>query len=310
MTTFINGLAGLRPDGSEDEGPGRYRGRHLARNSAMGELVMSSGPRLQEFSYLLVCEVPPLPVAPRLMPIAFPLPEAITKGSKFRVTWTSYSALARVHSYVSLERMLACEGSVWRPPKRWSAPLMVSEMDSRGGRVNGRRVQWHTLRPADRLRLVAPDGGSMLLAVRSDGGPFTAWSTVFERTARRIRERFEPRFPHVHPHCCRHTFAMATMERLVAGFYEQAARLSAAGSDADAALSHYLTTTEPLLVLRDLLGHSSVLTTEKYLRRLDMLRIFREHYVESGRRWGLLDHEAAQRETDDEFADAGHEVGV
>ncbi|MGW1507345.1 hypothetical protein ACWCQW_54980 [Streptomyces mirabilis] len=122
-TTFINGLAGLRPDVSEDEGPGRYRGRHLARNSAMGELVMLSGPRLQEFSYLLVCEVPPLPVAPRLMPIAFPLPEAITKGSKFRVTWTSYSALARVHSYVSLERMLACEGSVWRPPKRWGAPL-------------------------------------------------------------------------------------------------------------------------------------------------------------------------------------------
>ncbi|WP_371551389.1 hypothetical protein OG266_38420 [Streptomyces sp. NBC_00554] len=265
--TFINGLAGLRPDGSEDEGPGRYRGRHLARNGAVGELVMSSGTRLQEFSYLLACEIPPLPPAPRLMPIAFPLPEAITKGSKFRVTWTSYSALARVHSYLSLERMLACEGSVWRPPKRWGAPLFVSEMDSRGGRANGRRVHWHTLRPAERRRLVAPDGGSMLLAVRSDGGPFTAWSTVFERTAQRIRERFEPRFPHVHPHCCRHTFAMATMERLVAGFYEQAARLSAAGGDADAALSNYLTTTEPLLVLRDLLGHSSVLTTEKYLNR-------------------------------------------
>lgn len=308
--TFVNGLAGLRPDGSEEEGPGRFRGRHLARNGAVGELVMSSGMRLREFSHLLGCEIPPLPPAPRLMPIAFPLPEAITKGSKFRVTWTSYGALARVHSYLSLERMLACEGSAWRPPRRWGAPLFVSEMDSRGGRVNGRRVQWHTLRPAERRRLVAPDGGSMLLAVRSDGGPFTAWSTVFERTARRIRERFEPRFPHVHPHCCRHTFAMATMERLVAGFYEQAARLSAAGSDADAALSYYLTTTEPLLVLRDLLGHSSVLTTEKYLRRLDMMRIFREHYVESGKRWGLLDREQAQREADDEFDVAEQKVGV
>ncbi|MER5185148.1 hypothetical protein ABT009_43875 [Streptomyces sp. NPDC002896] len=58
---------------------------------------------------------------------------------------------------------------------------------------------------------------------------------------------------------------MSAMERLVAGFYEQAARLSAAGSAAEAALSHYLTTSEPLLVLRDLRGHSSVLTTEKYL---------------------------------------------
>ncbi|MER5214257.1 hypothetical protein ABT063_27720 [Streptomyces sp. NPDC002838] len=31
---FVNGLAGLRPDGSEEEGPGRFRGRHLARNGA------------------------------------------------------------------------------------------------------------------------------------------------------------------------------------------------------------------------------------------------------------------------------------
>jgi len=164
-------------------------------------------------------------------------------------------------------------------------------MDSRGGRVNGRRVQWHTLRPAERRRLVAPDGGSMLLAVRSDGGPFTAWSTVFERTARRIRERFGPRFPHVHPHCCQLTFAMATRERLVAGFYEQAARLSAAGSDADAALSHYLTTTEPLLVLRDLLGHSSVLCGLDQLGFAGdasaLTRTVLAEYWRSRRRWRL-----------------------
>ncbi|MFD8951996.1 site-specific integrase [Streptomyces xanthophaeus] len=302
-TMFVNGLAGLRPDGTEDEGPGRFRGRHLARNGAVGELVLSSGLRLQEFTYLLACEVPALPPAPTLMPIAFPLPESITKGRKFRVTFASYSALARTHAYLGLERMLACEGSAWLPPKRWGEPLLVTEMDARGGRVNGDRVLWETLRPAQRRRLVAPDGGSMLLAVRSDGGPFTAWASVFERTSKRIAERFDPRFPHVHPHRLRHTFAMAVMERLVAGFYEQAARLAAAGSGADAALAHYLTTSEPLLVLRDLLGHSSVLTTEKYLRRLDMLRVFREHYEDTGRRWGFLEDEAAEREADTEFAD-------
>jgi len=269
---FVNGLAGLRPDGSEEEGPGRFRGRHLARNGAVGDLVFSSGLRLQEFTYVLACEIPPLPSAPQLMPIAFPLPEKITKGSKFRVTWTSYTALARVHSYLGLERMLTCEGSLWRPPRRWGEPLLVSEMNGWGGRVNGSWVSWRTLGPGQRRRLVAQDGGSMLLATRSDGGPFTAWSSLFKRTSDRIRRRFEPRFPHVHPHYGRHTFAMSTMERLVAGFYEQAARLSAAGGGADGALAHYLTTTEPLLVLRDLLGHSSVLTTEKYLKRLDMLR--------------------------------------
>jgi hypothetical protein len=74
--------------------------------------------------------------------------------------------------------------------------------------------------------------------------------------------------------------AMATLERLVAGFYVQAVQLAAAtGTDdaaagPDAALALYLAKSDPLMVLRDLLGHSSVLTTEAYLRRLDMTRIY------------------------------------
>jgi hypothetical protein len=59
-----------------------------------------------------------------------------------------------------------------------------------------------TLTPADRRRLVAPDGGSCLLAVKNGGGPFTAWATVFERASDRIRATAEPRFPHVTPTGC------------------------------------------------------------------------------------------------------------
>lgn len=120
--------------------------------------------------------------------------------------------------------------------------------------------------PVSVMRLVAPGGGSMLLSVCGPGRPFTAWNTVFERASDRIRERYEPRFPHVHPHRGRHTFAMQTMTKLASGYYARLAQKVQPG-DTDAALALYLTRHEPLLILRDLLGHSSALTTEKYLAR-------------------------------------------
>jgi hypothetical protein len=59
------------------------------------------------------------------------------------------------------------------------------------------------------------------------------------------------------------------------------------------------------MVLRDLLGHSSVLTTEVYLRRLDTTRIFSDAYEHAGTHAGLLDHAVAEREAGDELTDAG-----
>jgi integrase len=298
---FLQALAGLAPDGGEDP---RYRGRELARNAAVGGLAFATGLRSQEFTYLLAAEIPPLPGTPTTLPVPFPVPAGLAKGGKFRTTWISYEALAEMHRYLGLHRPLAAGGSAWRPPRNWGEPLAVSGADSRGGRVNGRRVSWGTLRPAERLRLVAPGGGSMLAAVRADGGPFTAWATVFERAADRVRDRFDPRFPHVHPHRARHTFAIATLEQLVSGYYQQAAKL-VKDTGADAGLALYLSRADPLMVLRDLLGHSSVITTEAYLRRLDMTRVYREAYERSGHEHGLLDGEAARREADEEFDEEG-----
>jgi hypothetical protein len=56
---------------------------------------------------------------------------------------------------------------------------------------------------------------------------------------------------------------MQTLEYLVTGHYRQAAKL-VRDTDADAALVFYL-----------MLGHSTVLTTEKYVRRFDTTRIYR-----------------------------------
>jgi integrase len=297
---FLDGLRGLLgPDDS-------YWGRELARNAAVGGLALATGLRLQEFTYLLAWEVPPLPPKPTDVPIPFPVPAGVTKGRKFRTTWISYDALASLHQYLELDRAATADGSQWRPPKGWGEPLLVTDPGPRGGRLNGARRPWDLLTPGERRRLVAPDGGAALIAVRGDGGPFTAWATVFERTANRIRRTSEPRFPHVNPHRLRHSFAVRTLERLVSGYYQQAARL-AADTGPDAALAFYLSKADPMMILRDLLGHSTVLSTEIYLRKLDTTRIYRESYERAGSASGLLGRADAEREADKEFVGDGAE---
>ena len=72
----------------------------------------------------------------------------------------------------------------------------------------------------------------------------------------------------------------------------------------------YLAKADPLMVLRDLLGHSSVLTTEAYLRRLDMTRIYADAYEQAaiGAPAGAL--AAAAQEARAEFrADTGFGTG-
>ncbi|KAA2262870.1 site-specific integrase [Solihabitans fulvus] len=295
---FVRALRGLAPDGTADTG---FRGRNLARNAVIAELALATGLRLAEFTHLLVYELPVLPAAPTELPIPFPVPVSITKGGIARTTWISYSALASAHRYVGLERAADVEGSSWRPAARAGGPLRVSRPDARGGWINGVRTGWDALSAAERRRLVAPDGGSCLLGVRADGGPFTDWNTVFTRTSNRVRARWEPRFPAVTPHRLRHTFSMATMERLVGGYYQQAAQL-VADTGGDAALTLYLSKADPLAVLRDLLGHSSVRTTEHYLSRLDMTRVYRDAYERAGMAAGLVDADT-RAEADDEFAD-------
>src|SRR5216683_2379944 len=196
---FLSALAGLAPDGTPDAW---YRGRELARNAAMAGLALATGLRRREFTFLLVFEVPSAPPAghPPGLPVLFGVPAALAKGGKYRTTWIDADTLRAVHGYTGLDRAASVAGSVWSPPPRWGEPLLVTDPGPDGGRVNGRRVKWASLTAAERLRLVAPGGGSCLLAVRAGGGPFTAWESVFTRASKRIRARFEPRFPRSEEH--------------------------------------------------------------------------------------------------------------
>jgi hypothetical protein len=76
------------------------------------------------------------------------------------------------------------------------------------------------------------------------------------------------------------------------------------GGASDAALGFYLSKADPLLVLRDLLGHSTVLTTEKYLRRLDTTRIYRDAYEQAGAGSRLMNEREAAAEFPGDGGDA------
>ena len=129
VSMFVRALAGQRPDGSEDE---QFPGRELAHNAAVGQLALATGLRLQEFTWLLAAEIPPLSGSPCTTPVPFPVPEGIAKGSKYRTTWISYEALAEVHRYLDLTRPLSAAGSAWRPAH--GEPLLVTGPALRAGR--------------------------------------------------------------------------------------------------------------------------------------------------------------------------------
>jgi integrase len=268
---LMNTLAGNDPAGERDRS---FRGRETGRNAAVIGLALASGLRARELTYLTVFEVPSLPGRRTPIPVPLPLAPPTTKGGRGRSSWIDYDALARVHDYLVLERAATVRGSRWLPRD----PLHITDPTYEGARVDGTRRRWASLTPGERLRLVAPGGGSALLAVQAGGSPFVDWASVLTRTSARIRARFEPGFPHVHPHMTRHSFAMHTLERLVVGYYRQAAKL-VADTGGDAALALYLTKADPLLVLRDLLGHVSAATTQAYLHLLDTQRIYRDAYT-------------------------------
>jgi hypothetical protein len=98
---------------------------------------------------------------------------------------------------------------------------------------------------------------------------------------------------------------MATLEGLAKGHYQRAAELTIAAGD-DAALALYLMKNDQMLVLRDLLGHTSVLSTELYIARLDVSRIYRDAYRDSvARMAGAPAATATVAEVEAEF-DAEH----
>jgi site-specific recombinase XerD len=274
--TFVTvGMGGRLPDGTHDP---TFAGRNGARNLTVARMLLSTGLRIQELANLLVWELPNMGSQSAAEPVFLKVAAPIAKGLKPRTTWIEARDLSEVQSYVNIERQLATKSSRWKPAE--GAALHVTDIGHDGGVVNGKFRRWSSLSKEDRQRLVAPDGGSAMLFVQRGGGPLIddGIREVFRAASRRCQQ-FDANFPHVHPHVMRHSFAVLTLQRLGVAQLGRLAKLARL-VDGDPRIMATLGSKNPLMIVRDLLGHSSVATTQIYLDLVDPSKFVTDAEIE------------------------------
>jgi integrase len=271
------GLRGLLPDARVDRA---FRGQSPLRNSAAGELAITTGTRLREFSCLLDIEVP----APRRdgSPAEVPL-QAVAKYGLPRTVMVQDATLREIDMYRRTERAAMIKASAKALARRRDELFVVSDIDQRGrklkGILDGRR---RTLRieamPAEIRRRAVFEGDKglepMALFVGRGGRMLTKqrWEQVFgdaHRRTLRIAEEYEcdvvmPEQMKIHD--TRHTFAIYMLQSLTQLILrDEAERLRERGHDAFL-VDHI--SRNPLLILQQLLGHRRPKSTMRYLRYL------------------------------------------
>jgi site-specific recombinase XerD len=266
------GLLGLSPDG--DERPGA-RDRNGSRNALFADLLISTGLRLEEASSLLAIEIEEAirASAGRDKQVAFRLPAALTKGDKSRTIRIPASLLARLRSYLEIERSNAIEKFKTRDGvKRIKAAITTNLVDGKMvvAKKDGARapMRLETVTPDERRRLVIYDSfGAAIepaaLWLSEVGLPIApnSWEIAFTRASRRCQTAglsYD-----VHPHQLRHSFAIHMLALLIR---QRFGEVSKDEELSGAAYRRLLG--DPLQQVQRLLGHSSIATTYIYLDHL------------------------------------------
>lgn len=269
------GLRGLLPDGTADPS---FRSAHTLRDSAAGNLSITTGLRLREFRALLDIEVGP----PRRDGTAKEVElQAIAKFGLPRTVEIQDTTLREIDWYRRSERAATvrrASRNLWRRREEF---FVVDDVNTRQmklrGVEHGRRRTWSVKAMDAELRartMIEGEHGlePMALFVGRHGRMLTSqrWEQIFldahARTLRIIEEHdLELEMPHqVRIHDLRHTFAVYMLELLTellrkqdAEEYARLGRVPAYAADHQSR--------NPFLTVMRLLGHRRPESTMRYL---------------------------------------------
>lgn len=262
------GLRGLMLDGAERPGA---RDRNGLRNALFAELLVTTGLRLEEASFVLAFELAALSLrSSRDRQAWFELPPALTKGDRGRSVLLPRRFVQQIEAYFHAERGHAL--TKFRAREGWRAiarPIFIhrptADAINLKGR-DGRMIRLQALTPDERGRLIlcGDDGAPAepaALWLTEIGQPVqpNSWEVIFARAGHRCTEAGRPL--QISPHQLRHTFAVHMLAMLI---QHRLRDVSAARSE-PAMEGYRRVLGDPLQQVQHLLGHASLATTYIYL---------------------------------------------
>lgn len=262
------GLRGLTADGTERPGA---RDRNGLRNVLFAELLVVTGLRLEEASFLLAFELGALPGAnASCRQIWLNLPAGLTKGERGRAILIPDDLLHRLRTYIRVERAHAV--TKFKARQGWKLverPILVRRPIAGSGNLvlpDGRAVLLEVFSPEERERLVICEADNSpiepaVLWLTEVGQPMrpNSWEVAFARACQRCQANGFP--IDISPHQLRHTFAVHMLAMLI----QRQLGGQSSESSAGPAEGYRRILGDPLQQVQRLLGHASLETTSIYL---------------------------------------------